>query len=121
MGFSLSAFLSQRKSKSDRLKPVLLKVLIRQKKQPVRREFDLPGLRKIAERFPFLLENFGLHVKTGGIRGLADLQIERDAKGRLRHCGKPAGKHVLADFCPGWGRRVNADVMRANRDVSGSL
>jgi len=91
---------------------------IPQKEQTLRGKFDRPGLRKITERFPFLLEHLSLQMKIIGIRGRsADAQVERDAKGRFSHRSQPAREHVLGIFQIQFLRRVNADMMRADRDI----
>ncbi len=88
-------------------------------------------MREIAERFPFLFEDFRLDVKIGGTCGLArlsfsaggraaDSQIECDAERRFRHGGEPAGKRIGAVFRRGF-RRAHANMVRANRDVPGRL
>ena len=54
--------------------------------------------------FPLLLEYFGLNLKipaeSSRVPRFSNREIERDAKRRLRHRGKPAGKHVFAAFPP---------------------
>src|SRR5882672_4219179 len=108
-----------------------LKFSVWKKKYPVWSEFDPPGLREIAERFPFLFENFRLDVKIGGTCGrarlsfsaggrAADSQVECDAERRLGHHGEPAGKCIGAAFHRRSGR-AHADMVRANRDVSRQL
>src|ERR1700730_18478122 len=90
---------------------------MRNKKYAIRSEFDLRGLLEIAERFPFLFEDFRLNVKIGGTCWrAANSQIECDAEGRLGHRGEPAGEYVVAVFCRSSGR-AHANVVRANRDV----
>ncbi len=44
------------------------RISIGEKEQPVGREFDLPGLRGIAEGFPLPLENLGLKMMVNGRR-----------------------------------------------------
>ena len=81
----------------------------------------MPGLREIAERFPFLFEDLRLNVKIGGTGGrAADSQIERHAEGRLGDRGGPAGEYVVAACRLGFGC-PHANVVRANRDVLGRL
>src|SRR5712692_6330426 len=92
---------------------------IGKKEQPVGGKLDLPGLWGIAESFPLPLENLGLQMMVGGRRRrTADSQIESDAEGRLGHGGKPAGKCVLASSERSSCRRVDAKVIRANRNVA---
>src|SRR5882762_9064900 len=108
-----------------------LKFSVWKKKYPVWSEFHPPRLWEIAERFPFLFENFRLDVKIGGPCGLArpsfsaggraaDSQIECDAERRFRHGCEPTGKRIGGVFRRGF-RRAHANMVRANRDVPGRL